>query len=338
MKRFFFVLLAIFIYNKASCQTIISDLNGFTAIPINPSIILGDKKDTVGLASLYFSTGDSRISGSYFHYNPYKNRDFSKGSFVSVWASGAAKNSIANIFKSGDFAPEANARLYIGNQLDRSSGDNIDKPYYELWFPVVNFGFEGSKFKLFESDTLFGSQISKIQFTSLEANIGFNLYSFNFLKHQVLLGSMIGMRGSNNFNQLTESVREDTRVINDSATNTTRKIIIKETVYQGDYKENTAGRLSFDAYFVPQDYIFGYLIFTRTEFSKAFHPRHTVGGGLFFSKGDDAFVPNFAMKVSYYDISDSDFSDDDNANISKLNISLSTSLYISRKTATKKTP
>jgi hypothetical protein len=137
------------------------------------------------------------------------------------------------------------------------------------------------------------------------------------------------VKRKNNFDNLTESAYEDTQLVTDSVSKTTRKIVTKETVYTGSYEEATVFPFITDVYLVPlalQN--IGLLVSQTTDFSRAKRPRTTPSFGIFFLKNSDPFLPVAGVSVGYYDIYDNDASDNEKGKRNKWTISLVTRINL----------
>ena len=346
----------------ASCttlvaQNIIQDTKGQTSLSLNAGANKATedstKKETVdfALGLIKFSSSEKKLELNYYQYfRPNNAHPF----FWGVSAAGEVKNSLSSLFSSGDIAPGTEIKLRFGKRLakrkmnedydvwekhikDQNGGsgptqDEIEafldsqRPASDLWF-VANGAFTGSKIKLFHPDSTFEKQIEKVNFSALEANIGFNFWSAKLLRSTFLIGATIGIKGKNNFDDLSESVQKDITTRVNANENTTREIIEKQTVFKGKYTESTLYPLNIDVYFKPhQLQNVAFLLFSRTDYSFSHQPRSKAGFGVYFLRGNNLFNPVAGINIDYKDVFDTDASDDDKPGKSKLNIGIVTNL------------
>ncbi|UYZ61197.1 hypothetical protein [Hymenobacter latericus] len=315
----------------------------------------GKKTSATSLGFLAFSTLEKKADLNLYSYSP---RGDKHDVFFGLSAAGEIKNDIASILKSGDLVTGASAKARFGwqifkqglgasletaldaaskiedvNERERVVGRLLDNtvPARDLWF-VLNAGFAGSKFKRFLPDTIFDKQIQKETFSAPDLSIGLNYWQARLWKFTVLGGATYGWKRTNTFDKLDESTREDTRQVVDPTNGTTRKIVTKETVYTGTYKEQAARSLVTDLYLVPHflDNV-GVLLSQTTESypkSALTKPRTTPSMGIFFLKDQNSFNPVVGLSLGFYDIGDNDTSDDDKSKQSKLSLSLFTRVLL----------
>lgn len=349
----FFMLL--FAAQNSNAQNIIPLNKGGSSLTLNPSFKETAKDsakndptriDTVsfGLGMISFSTTDKKIDFNYYNLFTPKNGHYF---FVGVAASGEIKNSFATLFANKNIVSGAEAKLRFGYQLFSKTEDwdkligtkrnadviedlmaNYTKPKSDLW-AVLNVGFSGSSFKLFFPDSTFASQIQKTPFTGIDVSAGFNYWSAKFAYSTFLAGATIGIKRTNNFDDLDETTRQDVRTISDPTTSTNRTITLKETVYSGKYKETTVYPLNFDFYFVPHKLEnIAFLAFSKTDISKTDKPKTRLGFGIYFLKNQNAFNPLAGLVFDYGDVFNVDKSDDYKKSINKFRIGISTRVAI----------
>jgi len=336
-------------------QNIVNDPKGNSAISLNPGFkeTKDEKKEEspkieeipFNLGIIKFTTSEKKLElNHYSYFTPKKFTDY----FIGVNASGEVKNSIASIFSTNNIVTGGEANLRLGFRLFKNQTnwpkllagkktkaeiqnilDYCTRPASDLWL-VLNGAFRGSSFKLFSPDSVFSKQINKINFTGTDINIGLNYWNARVLYNTILVGGTIGLKRTNNFDDdLEESTREDTRVIIDTSTNTTRKIVVKQTVYTGVYKETTVYPLNLDLYFVPQKLEnIAFLFFSRTDISRTELPKTKLGLGVFFLKKQNAFNPVAGFTIDYSDVFNSNVLDDSKGNFSKVKIALTTRVNI----------
>lgn len=351
MKKYFFVA-SFFCLSNISAQNIIQDNKGGTALSLNAGTGKGDK-DSAKTESVSFNLGIIKLSSTekkaemnYYQYFVSKNN---RHRFFGVSAAGEIKNSIASLLASGNIAPQGNIKLKSGFRLYNASipdyenweadfikknnrpptRSEIDNDYMttlpnasDLWL-VMDASFTGSKFKLFYPDSTFSKQIQNVKFTSWQANIGVNYWNSNIASSTVLAGLTIGLKKENNFDDLVESTEETTTLRTSVRDSSTRKVIEKNTVYKGAYKEFTSFPLQLDLYFKPHALTnVAFLAFSRVNISKEKAPSTKVGGGVYFLKKNNLFDPVFGINIDYNDVFNTDNSDDDKSNWNKLSIGI----------------
>ncbi|SHG63824.1 hypothetical protein [Pedobacter caeni] len=349
MKKQLLVLLICMSVQHAFAQTIIQDNKGQTSVDLKPAKADAADKTKVdsipfGAGLIKFSTIEKKIELNYYQYFRPLNP-----SFLSVSASGEIKNSIGSVFSTGNLEPGANVKIKYGKRLFSRSIPNFndweeefkskngrdpsneeigkfikDMPTAsDLWL-VTNAGFSGSKFKLFSPDSAYASQFKKINFSSPEFNIGFNYWNAKIANCTVLLGATLGIKQTNNFDDLVESTAEDVITKTDAASGSSRKVTEKNTVYKGKYNEVWTYPLNIDLYFKPQKFDnVAFLAFSRTEFYKGDQKAQTkLGVGFYLLRKNDMFDPVFGINIDYKDVGNADQTDDDKKAISKLNVGL----------------
>ncbi|GAF05482.1 hypothetical protein [Saccharicrinis fermentans] len=337
-------------------QSIIEDERGFSTLGLTPgfketkkgSTEDKPKIDTVSfdLGMVKFTTKDKKLALDYYSYfTPQRFTDY----YIGISTNSKIKNSTANIFSEKNIVAEGEVKLKTGFRIFKNKTDwpklmanrNISdpdivhsilndstKPANDLWL-VLEGSFSGTSFKRFLSDTLFSSQIQKENFTGYNVQLGLNYWNARILNLTTLTGISLGVKQKNNFDDLVEGTREDTKVSADTLNMTTRKYVIKETVYSGDYETKTVYPLNFDLYVVPHNLKnIGFLGYSRTEISSSEKPKTTLGLGVFFLKNQNAFNPTAGMTFSFKDAFNVDKSDDNKGGINKFTISLTTRINL----------
>ncbi|WP_410007065.1 hypothetical protein [Aequorivita nionensis] len=335
-------------------QSIIKDSKGNSSIGLTPGFKETKKAkkedspkiDTISfnLGIVTFTTKDKKLGLDYYSYfTPEKFTDY----YIGLSTNSKLKNSTANIFSSGNIVAEGELKLSLGFRLFKNKTDwtsllagkktneeiqdvldNSTLPANDLWL-TIDGSFTGSSFKRFEPDNSFSNQIIKETFTGYNINIGFNYWNARIINNTILGGATIGIKQKNNFDDLTESIREENVLQSDSTTNTSRKITTKETVYTGAYKESIVFPLNIDLYFVPHNLKnIGLLVFSRTDVSRDEKPKTNLGLGFFFLKDQNAFNPIAGLTFGYSDIFDVDESDDAKGDLNKFILSITTRINL----------
>lgn len=344
----------LFISTIAVGQNIITDSKGTTSIPLNPGF-KETKKDSAenkpkveevsfNLGVIKFTTTDKKLELN--HYSYFQSKKFTDF-FIGVSGSGEIKNSVTNLFSSGDVVSGGEANLRLGFRLFKNKTDwatllagkktaqeiqeildNNTRPASDLWL-IATGGFKGSSFKLFKPDSVFSKQIEKTNFTGTEINIGFNYWNARILNNTILAGATIGIKTTNNFDDLSESTQEDTKSVTDSIFGSTRKVVTKQTVYTGLYKETLVYPLNLDLYFVPNNLEnIAFLAYSRTDISRTEAPKTKLGFGVFFLKNQNAFNPVAGLTFDFADAFNVDKSDDSKGTLSKFKIGITTRINI----------
>lgn len=355
LYRTIFIVVSFFYFElSAYSQNLVSGPGGEGSISLNPGFKDTKKEDaennpkveevSFNLGILQFTSTDKKLElNHYSYFHSQKSKDY----FIGISGSGEVKNSVANLFSSGNVVAGGEANLRFGIRLYRNKKvwdtllagkktaqeiqnvlDYNTRPASDLWL-VVTSGFEGLSFKHFRADSVFSKQIEKINFSGADVNLGLNYWNARIANSTILAGATIGIKRTNNFDDLTESIQEDTKIIADSATGIVRKVVAKQTVFNGLYNETTQYPLNVDLYFVPHDLEnLAFLIYSRTDISKTEKPKTKIGFGLFFLKNQNAFNPSVGLTIDFDDIFNVDRSDDTKGALSKLKIGFSTRVNI----------
>jgi hypothetical protein len=340
--------------NLVFSQNIISDIGGSGSILLNPGF-KETKKDDVenkpkveevsfNLGIIKFTSSDKKMELN--HYNYFHTEKFTDF-FVGISGSGEIKNNLTNLFSTGKVVAGAEANLKLGVRLFRNktswielldgkkTADEIQevldyktRPASDLWF-IASGNFNGSSFKHFQTDSAFSKQIEKKNFMGSEINAGFNYWNARILNSTFIVGATIGMKRTNNFDDLNENTQEDTQVITDSITGAIRKVVSKQTVYSGNYKESTVYPFNVDLYFAPHNLEnLAFLLYSRTDISRSDKPKTKMGFGLFFLKNQNVFNPLAGLTIDYGDVFNVDPSDDSKGAFSKIKIGITTRINI----------
>ncbi|HAN17923.1 MAG: hypothetical protein A2X13_10585 [Bacteroidetes bacterium GWC2_33_15] len=353
-KRYYVLSVLLLVGNHLYSQNIVSDTKGLSSISLNPGFKETKKDSSINdskveeipfnLGIIKVITSDKKLElNHYSYFSPEKFTDF----FIGISAAGELKNSVANLFSSGNVVSGGDATLRFGLRLFKNNSfftkylikdmtkeeiqevlDKKTKPASDLWL-ITTGKFIGSSFKLFQPDSVFSKQIEKTNFTGTEINIGLNYWNARILNTTILAGATIGYKRINNFDDLTESISEDTKLVSDSITGATRKIVTKQTLYTGNYKETVVYPLNFDLYLVPHKLEnVSLLAYSRTDISKAELSKTKLGFGVFFLRKQNAFNPVAGITFDYVDVFNVDKSDDNKGTLFKFKIGITTRINI----------
>lgn len=312
--------------------------SGFKKVNVDKTI---NDKNEFDFSNATFNTKDTKIGLNFYHYI---NADVPQ--FISINASGKAKNDISNIFSTGNVVGEAEIRINYGIRLSNNNSkleselnstqketvqkylDNNTSPAQDLWF-IINGSLNGYKFKRFINEPIFSDQIIKESFTGYSFNIGLNYWNANVSHNNFLAGLTIGIKQTNNFDDLIESTREDKQTITDISSNTIREITMKETVYQGNYNEYMVVPINLDVFFAPHNFKnLSISLFSSVEISEENKPMTRIGTGFYILNNSNIFNPVGGISFTYKDVFNIDKTNDAKGMIDNLSISLSTRINI----------
>lgn len=355
--------LGIFIFlflsaQKMVSQSIITDIGGNSSIGLN--YIDGAESradeskhlDTTKLKevdsyinAIDFSTTDGRLEISYYRYltkwAPH---------YFGINGSNKIKNNISAIFSQGDLVPESQIQMKFGVRIGKDKNAEIIKNHiiekksfhpdtikyildhansaWDLWL-TTDAHVTVSSFKKILEDETFANQVKKQTFTGYQFNVGLNYWRANLLNSLCIAGATIGIKRTNNFDDLEETKIKDVKTVTDEASGITRTFETEKTAYAGNYKEETIYPLNMDVYMAPYDVKgIGLLGYTRTNFGD-FKPKTDMGFGIYFYKPSDkkeesssANNPIGGILFGFSDVFNIDKSDDDQSGLKKITIGL----------------
>lgn len=312
--------------------------SGFKKVSIDKTI---NDKNEFDFSNVTFNTKDSKIGLNFYHYI-----NAAVPQFISINASGKAKNDITNIFSTGNVVGEVEIRINYGIRLSNNNSnlesklnsteketvqrylDNNTSPAQDLWL-VINGSLNGYKFKRFTNEVVFSDQIIKESFTGYSFNMGLNYWNANISNNNFLAGFTIGIKQTNNFDDLIESTREDKQLITDASSNIIREITVKETVYQGNYNEYLVVPVNLDLFFAPHYFKnLSLSLFSNVDISEENKPMTRIGTGFYILNNSNIFNPIGGISFSYKDVFNVDKTNDDKGMIDNFSISLSTRINI----------
>ncbi len=259
------------------------------------------------------------------------------------------KNTTATILSNNQIVGEADADIRAGYRIwnNKNKYEEIEELYRQrvsqaiiqdklnklkrsdIWV-VGNVGVAGSSFKLHYPTNAFNEQIKRQSYTSRQLNIGVNYWTSRLLGGTFLAGATIGVQYSDNFDDLDESIVEDTHLVIAPTSGTNRTITTKQTVYQGLYKKDLLTvPINFDIFYAPDRLGNLALLATgSTVCTDGGTTKTKVGIGFFILKDKNPTIPNGGIVLSYTTIFYADKTDDANGSKSKFGIALTTRINL----------
>ncbi len=250
-----FLLLCSFIYGQES-KSIDSTLRRIdeNVGKLKDEIVKEDPEPFTGQSIFEDRKGSSAIflpSGGTFRLNTadaslkfsLANRISTRSIFYGFDISGKTNDGVLSLISKGNISPGAKVNGIIGLQELFSNSNLLDG-----WL-ALKIGYEGSSFKLFNSDSVFTNQINKTSFNTFNTSLAFNVK----IGGNRLIGLSIGYQKVNNYEDLDEIELTDTRTLKDSLTNTTRTYENKINVRSGDYKVLDQIPVNLDFFWTPNN-------------------------------------------------------------------------------------
>jgi len=202
-------------------------------------------EDRKGSSAIFFpfggtfrlNTADASLKLSFV------NRVSNRKLFYGFEVSGKTNDGIVSLISKGDISPGAKVNGIVGLQELFHTSNTLDG-----WL-VLKIGYEGSSFKLFNSDSSFANQIKKTSFNTLTSSFSFNLKSGG----NKLFAASIGYQKANNYDDLDDLVLTDKTTIVDTTSNTSRTFEKTIKTKIGDYKTFDQIPLNLDFFWVPNN-------------------------------------------------------------------------------------
>lgn len=129
-RNFSIVILLFFMQNPIYSQSIVSDGKGVSSISLNPGFKETKKEDaenkpkieevSFNLGLVKFTTADKKLELN--HYNYFHSEKFTDF-FVGVSGSGEIKNSVTNLFSTGNVVAGGDVNLRLGIRLFKNKTD-----------------------------------------------------------------------------------------------------------------------------------------------------------------------------------------------------------------------
>ena len=189
---------------------------------------------------------------------------------------GKTRDGISSFISKGDISPGVKIGGILGTQELFHNSNALDG-----WL-TLKVGYEGSSFKLFNSDSSFSKQINRTSFNTLTSS-----FSFNFkIGGNKILATSIGYQKVNNYDELDDLELTDQKIIKDANSNMTRTYESKTKVKVGDYKTADQVPINFDFYWYSSNMQrIGFYHYWRTKFTNG-KATNGFGNGLYLLKKD----------------------------------------------------
>jgi hypothetical protein len=173
----------------------------------------------------------------------FVNRVSTKKLFYGFDISGKTNDGITNLISKGDISPGTKVNGIVGLQELFHKSNLLDG-----WI-TLKVGYEGTIFKLFNSDSVFAKQIQKTSFNTFTSSLSLNIK----IGGTKLIAASVGYQKANNFDDLDDLELTDKKTFVDPVTNTTRSSEKKIKVKVGDYKTFDQIPLNLDFFWVPNN-------------------------------------------------------------------------------------
>lgn len=271
---------------------------------LKEEIVKEDPEPYTGQSIFEDRKGSSAIflpSGGTFRLNTadaslkfsFANRLSSKKIFYGFDVSGKTNDGILSLISKGNISPGAKVNGIIGLQELFPESKLLDG-----WL-ALKIGYEGSSFKLFNSDSIFANQINKTSFNTLTTSLAFNMK----IGANKLIGLSVGYQKVNNYQDLDEIELTDTKIIKDSATSTTRTYENKIKVRSGEYKVSDQIPVNLDIFWTPNNNPrLGCYHYWRTKFTNG-KMTNGFGSGLYLLKKNNPLSSIAGVVFEVSDIS-----------------------------------
>lgn len=243
--------------------------------PLKGQSIFEDRKGESAIflpngGTLRLNTADASIKLSFAH------RVSTKKPFLGFDISGKTNDGLLTLFSKGMVSPGVKINGVVGIQELFHKSNILDG-----WL-ALQIGYEGSSFKLFKPDSVFKNQIEKINFNTFRTSVDFNLK----MGGNKLLGVSIGYRKANNYEDLDKIELTDTRIIQDSVSNTTRTYTDKINVRSGLFETFHQVPLKLDFYWTTKNNNprIGFYHYWRTTINVSGKVVNGFGSGIYLLK------------------------------------------------------
>jgi hypothetical protein len=218
--------------------------------------------------------------------------------FYGVEITGKTSDGILPLISKGDISPGARANLILGKDLFNKTKNRKNEDISQrLGTLVLKIGYEGSSFKLFNSDSIFANQIRNESFNTFTTSLAFNLK----IGGNKLFAISAGYQKVNNYSDLDELELIDTKTIKDTVTNITRTYTTKTEVRTGDYKTSDQVPINIDFFWTPNNNSsIGFYHYWRTKITNG-KTTNGFGSGLYLLKKNN---PLSSIAGIVFDVSD----------------------------------
>ena len=221
------------------------------------------------------------------------NRVSTKKLFYGFDISGKTNDGVLSLISEGNISPGAKINAIIGMQEFFSKSNLFDG-----WL-VLKAGYEGSSFKLYNSDSAFASQVQNTSFNTFVTSLAFNLK----IGGNKLLGLSAGYQKVNNYEDLQELEITDTKTITEPDSNTTRTYEKKIKARTGNYETSGQLPVDLDFFWTPNNNPrLGYYHYWRTKFTSG-KITNGIGSGLYLLKKNNPLTSIAGIVFEISDIS-----------------------------------
>lgn len=292
--------------------------------PFTGQSIFEDRKGSSAIflpygGTIRINTADASLRFSFTNYSPPIKTERSKPKyemkpFYGFELSGKSNDGILPLISSGDISPGAKANLILGKDIfNKTKNGRNEDVSQKLGTLILRIGYEGSSFKLFNSDSSFANQINKESFNTFVSSLSFNLK----VGGNKLFAISVGYQRINNYSDLDELELTDTKSIKDTVASITRTYVTKTKVRTGEYKVLDQIPLNVDFFWTPNNNPrIGFYHYLRTKITdrktsngfgsglyllKKNNPLSSIAGVVFdvsdISKLDEGFGKNFTLNL-----------------------------------------
>jgi hypothetical protein len=276
--------------------------------PYTGQSIFEDRKGSSAIFLPYggtfkLNTTDASLNFSFTNYQvPIKDESgkYKLKPFYGVEINGKTNDGILSLISNGNISPGAKVNGILGKDVFNITKDkNGNERKQVLGTLALRIGYEGSSFKLFNSDSVFAKQINKVSFNTFSSTVSFNV---KFGGNKILAIST-GYKKVNNYGDLDEIELSDKKIITDSVSNTTRTYEVKKKVRVGDYKTFDQIPINLDFFWTPNNNPrIGFYHFWRTKFTNG-AATNGFGSGLYLLKKNNPLASIAGIVFEVDDIS-----------------------------------
>jgi hypothetical protein len=171
-----------------------------------------------------------------------------------------------------------------------------------LWV-TLGAGADGAKYRLYDATAPYADQIQDERFFGPSAEVGLNYWRADWRGVALVTGASIGIAGSNNAGDLNSREAEHVVTTVSPDGSTTRNVIERKTVLEGEYETYTSYPLRADVIVAPHrlnNIAFGGL--TRLAWRTDAATTLEFGSGILLLRDNDALRPLGGIYVSVKDL------------------------------------